>query len=281
MSNETQPAAELPPEDTLPAAAEAAISSAAPPADAAPPVQVPGARRLTFRRGLRWAGYVAAFLIAWPVVMTLVYAVVPPPFSNIMLLRALGGAGIDKQWVSLEEMSPHLPRAVISSEDARFCEHQGVDWREFQGVIEDAMDKDEAPIRGASTIPMQTAKNLFLWDGRFAIRKAVELPLAMWMDLVWSKRRMIEVYLNVVEWAPGVYGAEAAARLHFGKSAKKLTKKEAALLAAVLPNPIKRNAGKPSKGVKRIANRILLRMAGMGPYLSCLQPPSGLKASSN
>ena len=203
--------------------------------------------------------------------MTLVYAVVPPPVSNIMLLRALAGAGITKEWVPLDDMSPWLPRAVIASEDARFCEHSGVDWVEVQGVIEDALDKDEAPIRGASTIPMQTAKNLFLWDGRFAIRKLIELPVAMWMDLIWSKRRMIEVYLNIVEWAPGVYGAEAAAQHHFRKSSKKLTKKESALLAAVLPNPIRRNAGKPSKGVRAIAGRILIRMAGMGPYLACLE----------
>ena len=129
---------------------------------------------------------------------------------------------------------------------------------------------DEGPIRGASTIPMQTAKNLFLWDGRFMIRKGLEIPEALWMDLVWSKRRMIEIYLNIVEWAPGVYGAEAAARHHFHKSAKSLTKREAALLAAVLPNPIKRQAGKPSKRVKAIANRILIRLGGMGPYLTCL-----------
>ncbi len=227
-------------------------------------------KRLPKNRWLRWGLYLLGFLVAWPIVMTLVYAVVPPPFSNIMLLRALSGNGIDKQWVSLDDISPALPRAVISSEDARFCQHNGVDWIEFQGVIEDAMDKDEAPVRGASTIPMQTAKNLFLWDGRFAIRKLIEMPLALWMDFVWSKRRMIEIYLNIVEWAPGVYGAEAAAQHHFRKSAKKLTKKEAALLAAVLPNPIRRNAGKPSKGVRGVANRILIRMAGMGPYLTCL-----------
>lgn len=255
MVQETQPAALA----TVPAG------------EGAPGVaSVPEPRRARLRRFLRPAVYVLAIIVALPLVLTLVYAVVPPPVSNIMLLRALGGAGIDKQWVSLEDMSPHLPRAVISSEDARFCEHRGVDWREFQGVIEDALDKDEAPVRGASTIPMQTAKNLFLWDGRFAIRKVIELPLAMWMDFVWSKQRMIEIYLNIVEWAPGVYGAEAAAQHHFGKSAKKLTKREAALLAAVLPNPVKRNAGKPSRGVKRIANRILMRMSGMGPYLTCL-----------
>jgi len=252
MRNETQPADVLEGNTVVPAGARS--------------------RPAGLRGYLRGALYVLAFLAASLIVMTLVYAVVPPPVSNIMLLRALGGAGIDKQWVSLDQISPHLPRAIIASEDARFCEHWGVDWREFQGVIEDALDKDEAPIRGASTIPMQTAKNLFLWDGRFAIRKLIELPLAMWMDIVWSKRRMIEIYLNIVEWAPGVYGAEAAARHHFGKSAKKLTKKEAALLAAVLPNPVKRNAGKPSRGVRAIASRIQLRMNGMGPYLACLEP---------
>jgi monofunctional biosynthetic peptidoglycan transglycosylase len=169
-------------------------------------------------------------------------------------------------------MSPQLANAVITSEDARFCDHNGVDWVEFQGVVDDVFDDDEGPIRGASTISMQTAKNLFLWDGRSFIRKGLEIPMAYWMDLVLSKRRMIEIYLNIVEWAPGVYGAEAASQFHFRKPAAKLTKREAALLAAVLPNPIKRKAGKPSKRVSSIANRIMSRMNGMGSYLACLGP---------
>ncbi len=226
--------------------------------------------RMRLRRWLRRGLYVAAFLAAWPVVLTVIYTVVPPPVSNVMLLRLFTGNGLSKDWVSLDEMSPWLAKAVITSEDARFCEHYGVDWVEFQGVVEDVFDDDEGPIRGASTIPMQTAKNLFLWDGRFVVRKGLELPLALWMDLVWSKRRMIEIYLNIVEWAPGVYGAEAAAQHHFKKSAAKLSRREAALLAAVLPNPIKRKAGKPSKRVQAIANRILIRLNGMGPYLTCL-----------
>jgi monofunctional biosynthetic peptidoglycan transglycosylase len=147
-----------------------------------------------------------------------------------------------------------------------------VDWVEFQGVVDDVFDDDEGPIRGASTISMQTAKNLFLWDGRSFIRKGLEIPMAYWMDLVLSKRRMIEIYLNIVEWAPGVYGAEAASQFHFRKPASKLSKREAALLAAVLPNPIKRKAGKPSKRVSFIANRIMSRMNGMGSYLACLGP---------
>jgi monofunctional glycosyltransferase len=213
---------------------------------------------------------VAVVAIA-PFVLTLIYTVVPPPVSNLMLFRALHGNGINKDWVRLDEMSPYLAASVLASEDARFCSHWGVDWTEMQGVIDDAFDDEEGPIRGASTISMQTAKNLFLWDGHSFLRKILELPVALYMDLIWSKRRMLEVYLNIVEWAPGVYGAEAAAQLHFNKPASKLTRREAALLAAVLPNPIKRKAGKPSRGVRRIADRIQIRARIMGPYLTCLR----------
>jgi monofunctional glycosyltransferase len=215
-----------------------------------------------------------ACLAVWPLVGTLIYGFIPPPVSNIMILRLFTGNGIHKDWVSLDQMAPSLAASVISSEDARFCTHNGVDWVEFQQVVSDALDEGEGPSRGASTISMQTAKNLFLWDGRGplgAVRKVLELPLALWMDAVWTKRRMIEVYLNIVEWAPGVYGAEAAAQHHFKKSAAKLTRREAALLAAVLPNPIKRKAGKPSRGVRIIAGIIERRARGMGPYLTCLQ----------
>ncbi|MDP1699973.1 MAG: monofunctional biosynthetic peptidoglycan transglycosylase [Aestuariivirga sp.] len=216
--------------------------------------------------------YALAFIIAWPIVMTLVYTAVPPPFSNLMILRLFTGNGVNKDWVSLSQISPQLANAVITAEDARFCEHNGVDWVEFQGVVNDVFGDDEGPIRGASTISMQTAKNLFLWDGRSFIRKGLEIPIAYWMNLVLSKRRMIEIYLNIVEWAPGVYGAEAASQFHFRKPAAKLTRREAALLAAVLPNPIKRKAGKPSSRVSAIANRIMSRMNSMGSYLACLGP---------
>lgn len=241
------------------------------PAAAAEPMSSPISRkRHNWRRALRWAVAAIALVIAIPVVLTVLYAFMAPPVSTLMLLRALHGNGISKTWVGLDQMSPWLGRAVVTSEDARFCEHNGVDWIEMQGVIDDALSADEAPVRGASTIPMQTAKNLFLWDGRALIRKGFEIPLAMWMDLVWSKRRMLEIYLNIVEWAPGVYGAEAAARHHFKKPAAKLTRREAALLAAVLPNPLKRQAGRPSRGVQAVASRILIRMNGMAPYLTCL-----------
>jgi monofunctional glycosyltransferase len=219
---------------------------------------------------------VLGILVLLPVVLTIVYAFVPPPISNVMLLRTIQGNGLNKDWVSLDQMSPYLAASVLSSEDARFCAHHGVDWKELQGVIDDLTDDEEGPVRGASTISMQTAKNLFLWDGRFFLRKILELPLALYMDTIWTKRRMLEIYLNIAEWAPGVYGAEAASQFHFKKPASKLTRQEAALLAAVLPNPIKRKAGKPSKGVRRIAARIQIRARIMGPYLTCLQRKASL-----
>ena len=223
---------------------------------------------------LRWQRWVLGCLgcvIAWPIIMTLIYSVLPPPVSNLMLSRLILGNGIHKQWMSLDQMSPNLARAVVGSEDARFCGHNGVDWIEFQDAFGGTFEDGEAPTRGASTISMQTAKNMFLWDkGGSGIRKVFEIPLALWMDLIWTKHRMLEVYLNIVEWAPGIYGAEAASQFHFKKSASKLTKREAALLAAVLPNPIKRNAGKPSRGVNIVAGHIQSRMGAIDAYLTCI-----------
>lgn len=213
-----------------------------------------------------------AVVAALPFVLTVLYAAVPPPVSMLMILNALGGRGIEKDWVPLDDIAPALPRAVLASEDARFCEHNGVDWRAVRTVVEDALDNPGEAPRGASTIAMQTAKNLYLWPGRSYLRKALEIPLAYWIDLVWPKRRQIEIYLNIAEWGPGLYGAQAAARHHFGKPASALTRREAALLAAVLPAPLERNAGRPGPVTRRIASRIVRRMAGMDPYLACLSP---------
>jgi monofunctional biosynthetic peptidoglycan transglycosylase len=160
--------------------------------------------------------------------------------------------------VPLDSISPALPVAVIASEDNRFCRHRGVDWGALREVVESA--DEDGPSRGASTIPMQTAKNLFLWSGRSYVRKALELPIALWLDLVWSKRRMMENYLNIAEWGEGVFGAEAAARRYFGKAARDLTRREAALLATALPNPILRDPGRPSPRHRSLANRLLARM---------------------
>jgi monofunctional biosynthetic peptidoglycan transglycosylase len=143
-----------------------------------------------------------------------------------------------------------------------------VDWVQMRGVLDDAL-KGRAT-RGASTISMQTSKNLFLWNGRSFVRKAMEIPLALASDFVWSKRRMMEIYLNIAEWGPGIYGIEAAARHHFKTSASKLSRRQGALLAASLPNPYERNAGKPGRGLRRLAGMIERRAAGSGEYIKCL-----------
>jgi monofunctional biosynthetic peptidoglycan transglycosylase len=176
--------------------------------------------------------------------------------------------GYDRQWVEFDDISPNLVRAVMMSEDGQFCRHAGVDWGEMRGVVKDALAGE--PTRGASTIPMQTAKNLFLWNGRSFLRKAMELPLAVVADFVWSKRRLMEIYLNIAEWGPGIYGIEAAARHHFNVPAAKLSRRQAALLAVSLPNPIERNAGKPGRGLQRLATLNERRASRSGDYITCL-----------
>jgi monofunctional glycosyltransferase len=192
-----------------------------------------------------------------------------PPVSTLMLGRWATLRPVERVTVPLEGMAPTLAMAVIAAEDARFCLHRGVDWGALKEVIDDA--DEDAPSRGASTIPMQTAKNLFLWPGRSYIRKALELPIALYIDLIWGKRRVMEVYLNVAEWGEGVFGAEAAARHHFGKSARHLTRGEAALMATALPNPRVRNPTWPSAKHRALASRLLGRMEGGGVSRGCLR----------
>lgn len=189
------------------------------------------------------------------------------PVSTLMLWRMATGSPVERTWVSLPEVSPALIQAVINAEDARFCLHSGVDWPDLIGVMRQA----GGPRRGASTITMQTAKNLFLWHGRSYLRKALEIPLAMALDLVWSKSRILEVYLNIAEWGDGVFGVEAAARRAFGKSAAAITKREAVLLATALPNPVLRNPARPSRGHARIALSVGMRMAGYPEASACVR----------
>lgn len=197
----------------------------------------------------------AAILLLF-VALVVAYRFVPP-VSTLMIGRWLALQPVARDWVPLEAIAQGLPRTVIASEDSRFCMHGGVDWGALQDVMEDA--GDDGPSRGASTIAMQTAKNVFLWPGRSYLRKGMEIPLALVIDLVWGKRRVMEVYLNVAEWGDGVFGAQAAARAHFRKDAAALTPREAGLLAAVLPNPIARRAGRPSGYVARRAGLLAAR----------------------
>jgi monofunctional glycosyltransferase len=167
------------------------------------------------------------------------------PPSTLMLKGWLTGEKVERSWVPLEQLSPHLIRAVILSEDSAFCSHWGVDFTQVQQVIQKTGGK-RLPSRGASSISMQLAKNLFLWHGRSWTRKALEVPLALWLELTWSKRDILEAYLNIVEWGDGVYGAEAASRNYFSTKARGLSSQQAALLAAALPNPVVRNPAYPS-----------------------------------
>src|SRR5882672_5365787 len=149
------------------------------------------------------------------------------PVSTLMAWRWLKGAPVARQWIDFNAISPALPRSVVASEDAKFCSHRGVDWDALRDVIDDAEDGE--PARGGSTIAQQVAKNLFLWPGRSVVRKALELPLAMWIDLVLPKQRILEIYLNIAELGPsGQFGAEAGSIYAFGHSAATLSPREAA-----------------------------------------------------
>jgi monofunctional glycosyltransferase len=185
-----------------------------------------------------------------------------------MLAQRLQGTQVQRAWRPLDRISPHLARAVIMSEDAGFCGHHGVDWRELERLYEQSLEG--GPTGGGSTISMQVTKNLFLWPSKSYARKALEIPLTLAADLWWGKARMLEIYLNIAEWGPGIFGAEAAARAAFNKSASDLTEGEAALLAVALPSPLTRNAGAPQQRQSRLATVVQGRMKNGSNNVRCL-----------
>ena len=185
------------------------------------------------------------------------------PVSTPMLWRWMTGAQVTRDWIDLDAVSPALPRAVIAAEDSTFCTHHGVDWDTLRKLT-DAAEEGEVT-RGGSTLTQQLAKNLFLWPGRSFIRKGLELPLALWIDFVLPKRRIMELYLNIAEWGPdGRFGAEAGARYAFGHPAGTVNAHEAALMAAILPNPVARSARNPGPGVRRLAWKYSVRAQAYG-----------------
>jgi monofunctional glycosyltransferase len=231
------------------------------------------ARRRSSRTGGRFRRILLGgllVLLLGPPALLLVYRFLPVPITPLMVIRLIEGEGLRRQWVRLEEIAPVLPQAVVAAEDNRFCEHVGFDWQELQGQI-DALRAGE-PARGASTITMQTAKNLFLWPGRSMLRKGLEAWLTPQIELLWPKRRIVEVYLNVAELGPGIYGAEAAAQAHFGKPARALSPQEAALLAAILPNPRMWSPSRPTAYLQGRARTIRSRIEQLGPMLACVRP---------
>ena len=193
-----------------------------------------------------------------PIGAVAIHRIVPPPTTLLMVKQAVAGNGLTYRWRGIDDISPRLVEAVIAAEDARFCEHRGFDFK----AIEKALDSNARgrKVRGGSTISQQTAKNVFLWPGRDWVRKGFEAGYTLLIETLWGKRRIMEVYLNVAEWAPGVYGAEAAARRWYGKSAADLTPREAARLAAILPSPRRYQAASPGPYVRRRAGRIQAAM---------------------
>jgi monofunctional glycosyltransferase len=213
-------------------------------------------------RLFRYAALAIAGYFALIATLVVVYRFVNPPMSSLMLQQRLMGQDIAQTWVAMDAISPQIVRAVLLSEDGRFCQHSGVDFAAMQDAIERA--GDGAP-RGASTISMQVTKNLYLWSSKSYVRKAIEIPLTWFMELIWPKRRIMEVYLNIAEWGPGIFGVEAASQFHFDKSASRLNEREAAQLAVALPNPHARDPGDPGPQTRRLASDIQGRMRGAYP----------------
>ncbi len=232
----------------------------------------------------------ALFLAPFVLIVLLPYAIAPfyrfiDPVSTPMLWRRLTGQRVEQTFVPLSRIAPALPLTVIVAEDGSFCHNRGIDIGAMREALEQS-DENPGESRGASTITQQTAKNLFLWQGRSFVRKGLEIPLAIWLNLVLPKRRVLEIYLNIAEWGPnGEFGAEAGARWAFGKSARELDPREAAELAAILPNPMLRSAKTPGFIVRRLAGlyerrAAAYRDAGRLRPGACSRPRLGPKALS-
>jgi monofunctional glycosyltransferase len=213
--------------------------------------------------GVGWAGLA---LLALFIGLVALYAVARP-VSTLMLARAIEGKSYQRVYTSLKAIAPAALAAVIASEDASFCDNDGVDWGALREVVG---DRHGEPSRGASTLTMQTAKNLFLWPGRSVIRKGIEIGMALVLGEAWSKARTIEIYLNIAEWGDGLYGIEAASQRYFHKSASQLNPHEAALLATSLPNPIRRNPMRPSPMQRRLAAGLEAKARESSDLLKCL-----------
>jgi monofunctional biosynthetic peptidoglycan transglycosylase len=218
-----------------------------------------------------------AILLAIVILVLLLapYAIAPfyrfiEPVSTPMLWRWATGVRVVRVAVPLDRIAPALPLAVIVAEDGSFCSNRGIDLGAMREALQQADDIGDA--RGGSTLTQQTVKNLFLWQGRSFVRKALEIPLALWINLVLPKRRVLEIYLNIAEWGPnGEFGAEAGARWAFGKPARDLTGREAAELAAILPNPVRRSAKAPSVLVRRLAGLYERRAAAHPALDACIR----------
>ncbi|MFQ1023388.1 monofunctional biosynthetic peptidoglycan transglycosylase [Avibacterium paragallinarum] len=220
---------------------------------------------------LRYSLYSFAFFCG----ITLLFRVVPIPFSAYMVQQKVGHLlqgekyTLDYQWVSIDNIAWQMQLAIIAAEDQKFAQHHGIDWEAIEKALKH--NQNARHIRGGSTISQQTVKNLYLWHGQSWLRKGIELPTTLMVELLWTKKRILEVYLNIAEFGEGIFGVEAASRYYFKKSAKQLSQQEAALLAAVLPNPILFKVSKPSAFVQRKQRWIMRQMNLLGKsYLNQL-----------
>ncbi len=221
------------------------------------------------RRIVRLAIKIVVVLILAVLALIVLYRWVDPPLTPLMVLRYPEEGRIDRHAVALGAISPELQHAIIASEDNNFCRHHGIDW----GAVNDAVEQYDAEgrLRGASTIDMQVARNLFLWPGGGFVRKGIEAGIALTIDALWPKRRILEVYLNIIEWGDGIYGAEAASRVYFRADAARLTRHEAALMAAVLPNPRRWSPARPTRYIAERADTIAARIPKLEGYYDCLR----------
>lgn len=208
-------------------------------------------------------------LFAASVLLVIVLRILPVYFTPLMGIRIMEQTlskdkkvQLTKDWEPIDQISPHLYLAVIAAEDQKFLDHGGFDWEAIKSAM--AANKSGKSLRGGSTISNQTAKNVFLWPGRNFVRKGLEAYFTLLLEFFWSKERILEVYLNVIEMGDGIYGAEAAAQTYFKKSAAELTRQEAALIAAVLPNPLRWRPDQPTTYIRKRQSWILRNMRNLG-----------------
>lgn len=239
-------------------------------------VNVPFFQRLTkskrsFRLfAVRFTLAFALLVFLLPAALLLMYRIESVhPVSTLMVHDQLVGPGARREWVDFEEIAPVLYQSVMMSEDGQFCSHSGIDWNALNEVIDDALEGERT--RGASTITMQLVKNLFLWPDRSFIRKGLEVPYAIMAEMILGKKRIMEIYLNIIELDKGVFGVEAGSQHYFDRSAAKMGPRYSALLAVTLPNPRARNPAKPTRKLNTLARTIRARARASGAYIQCLR----------
>lgn len=220
---------------------------------------------------LRRAAILASFVFVGLLLAIVAFRFVSHPITPVMVAEKLSGNALTRNWVPLANISPELTFAVIAREDGSFCKNWGVEWREVWGAIKQG-SRIRAGLRGASTVTMQIAKNLYLWPQRSYVRKMFEVPLAYMLSALWPKKVLMETYLNIAPWGPGIFGAEAASQYFFHKSAAALTRREAILLAGVLPSPSLRDPAKPTPQMLKVVPVIDKRMQVLASRSACVLP---------